>query len=107
MSTAALNTQTKEVENKLPVVSGLVNETDYNAKISGIEQKYSTNFGYNKFTKGIFDAKMKEKGLVDKSDTSNLVKKLKNLNKRLTTLAIKSDLKAEIYKKKKIKSRAR
>ena len=50
---------------------------------------------------------MKEKGLVDKSDISNLVKKLKNLKAKLATLAIKSDLKAEIYEKKKIKSRAR
>ena len=92
MSTTAVNTQTKEAENKLPVSSGLVNKGDHKAKTSGIEQAYFTNFGYNKFTKEIFDAKMKEKGLVDKSDISNLVKRLKNLNAKLATLAITSDL---------------
>ena len=92
MSTIAVNTQTKEAENKLPVSNGLVNKADHKPKTLGIEQEYFTNFGYNKFTKEIFDAKMKEKGLVDKSDISNRVKRLKNLNTKLATLAIKSDL---------------
>ena len=39
-------------------------------KISGIEKKYYTIFGYNNFTHDILDAKIKAKKLVNKSNTS-------------------------------------
>ena len=57
---------------------------------------------YNKFTSEIHDAKIKEKGLVNKSNTSNLVKN-SDLNTKIETLATKVELKAEedkIVKKK-------
>ena len=68
MTAAVLNTQISEVENKIPSVSGLVNKTDYDAKIKDIEGKYFTTADYNKFKSNIVDAKIKEKKLVNKSD---------------------------------------
>ena len=53
MTAVALNTKICEVENKIPDVSGLVQKTDYNAKISEAEGKYFTTAGYNKFTSNI------------------------------------------------------
>ena len=46
---------------------------DYVAKISDVEAKYFTISDYNKFRKEMFDAKIKVKGSVNKSDISNLV----------------------------------
>ena len=40
----------EEVENETPGVSSLVEKVDYNAKVSEIEEKFPTTFGYNKFT---------------------------------------------------------
>ena len=68
MTTTVLNTKIGEFNNKIPSVSGLVTKTDYNTKISDIKAKYFTISDYNKFTEEILDAKMKEKGLVDKFD---------------------------------------
>ena len=45
-------------------------------------------FDYNKFTKEIIDAKIKEKTLLDKSDISKL-EKMFDLNTKLVTLATK------------------
>ena len=53
-------------ENKIPNVSNLVKKTDYGSKISDIESQCCTTSDYNKFTHNILDAKIKEKGLVDK-----------------------------------------
>ena len=50
-------------------------KTDYVAKISDIETKYFTTSDYNKFMSEILNTKIKEKGLVNKSDISSLVKK--------------------------------
>ena len=66
MTTTVLNTKIGEVDSKIPGVSGLVRKTDYNTKIPDIKAKYFTISDYNKFTEEILDAKMKEKGLVDK-----------------------------------------
>ena len=68
VTTTVLNTKIGEVDSKIPGVSGLVRKTDYNTKISDIKAKYFTISDYNKFTEEILDAKMKEKGLVDKFD---------------------------------------
>ena len=57
-------------------------------------KKYFSTDDYNSFTSGILDAKIKQKELVIKSDTSNLVNNA-NLNTKLTTLATKAELKAE------------
>ena len=68
VTTTVLNTKIGEVDSKIPGVSGLVRKTDYNTKISDIKAKYFTISDYNKFAEEILDAKMKEKGLVDKFD---------------------------------------
>ena len=70
-----LNTETVEVENKIPDVSGLTKKTGYDGTILDIEKKYLTASNYNKFTKEILDTKIKEKKLTDQSDISNLLKK--------------------------------
>ena len=69
-------------------------KTDYVAKILDIETKYFTTSDYNKFMSEILNTKIKEKGLVNKSDISRLVKKI-DLNTNLTILATKADLKTE------------
>ena len=63
VTTTILNTKIEEVENKIPGVSGLVKKTDYNAKISVIEEDLSN---YNKLTCEIVDTKIKT--LVTNSD---------------------------------------
>ena len=73
MTTNVINTKIREVENKIPDTSGLVKKTDYNAKISDIEKKYFITNDYNNFKSEIIDAKITEKGLVDKSNISSLI----------------------------------
>ena len=94
MTTTVLDTKIGEVKNKIPDVNGLVKKTNYNSKISDIAKKYFTPSDYNKFTKKILDGKIKERGLVDKSDISNLVKN-SDLNKKLVVLTAEVELKAE------------
>ena len=94
VTTTVFNTKIGEVENKIPHASSLVKKTDYNTKISDIEAKYFTTSDYNKFAKEILHAKIKGKGVVDKSDIFYVVKN-SDLNTKLTTLAVKAELKAE------------
>ena len=68
--------------NKIPDICGLVNKTDYDIKISEIDKKYFTTSDYNKFTKNILDAKMKQKRFADKSNIYSIVKNY-DLNKKL------------------------
>ena len=89
-TTSALNT----VENKIPIVSDLIKKTEYDATISDIKTKYFTTSDYNKFTSKILNTKIKEKGLVNKSTLSFLVKN-SGLNAKLTTLATRAELKVE------------
>ena len=58
------------------------------------QSKEHTTSDYNKVTKEIIDARIKQKELISKSDNSNLVKDF-DLNTRLGTLATKPELKAE------------
>ena len=74
MTTTALNTKIIEVENKNPNVIDLPRKTYYDAKILEIKRKYLTTSDYNRITSNILGAKIKQKELVSKSDTSNLVK---------------------------------
>ena len=60
-----MNTKIGEVENKISSASGLVKKSDYDAKIIDIGRKYFTTPDYNKFTSNIFDAKIKQKELVN------------------------------------------
>ena len=78
------------MKNKIPVVTDLVKETNYDPKILKIEGKYINTSDSNKFTSNILDAKVKQKELDNKSDISNLIK-----NSDLNTLAAKTELKAE------------
>ena len=61
----------------------------YDAKILDIESKYFTTADYNKFTSQTLDAKIKQKGLVDKSDiaefinSADLDKKSSNISKKI------------------------
>ena len=59
-----------------------------------MRKKYFTASDYNKFTKVILDAKIKVKGLVDKSGISNLAKN-SDLSSKFATSATKPKLKAE------------
>ena len=72
----------------------LVKRTDYNAKILDIEAKSFSSSDYNQFKGEIRDANIKEKGLVGKFDIS-WFKNKSNLDKKITTLAIKVELEAE------------
>ena len=86
-----------------PDLSGLVKQTDCEAKILEIEGKYFITSDCNKFTSDILDVKIKQKELLNKSIISNLVKS-SDLNTRFTTLAQKAELKAEQDKIVKLKA---
>ena len=79
-TTAALTA----VENKIPNVSNLVKKTDYNTKISEIENKITTDHGHDKYittqkfiklTAENFIARLAQTYLVTQSDIVNFVKK--------------------------------
>ena len=55
-----VNTKISKCKNKIPVVSDLVKKTDNDNKI----RKYISISDYNKFTKEMLDARIKEKELV-------------------------------------------
>ena len=61
-TTDALNV----VESKIPNFRDLVKRIDYDAKMLGFENKYFTASEYSDCTGEIINAKIKEKGLVDK-----------------------------------------
>ena len=60
------------VENEVPGISSL-KKTDFNAKISDIENKNITIADYNKFTININDNNIKSKNLVDKSAIAGFI----------------------------------
>ena len=74
MITSVCDKKIGEVKNKLPHLSDLVKKTDYDAKISEIEEIYFTTSDYIKFTVDILNAKIKQKELAKKYDISSLVK---------------------------------
>ena len=97
MTTTVFETKFKEFDNKIPDLSGLVKETEYDTKISGIEKKHIAAFCNtysNKFMSCILDIKIKQRELVNKSNISKLVKN-SDLNTNHATLATKSEFKAE------------
>ena len=61
MTKTVLNINIKEIDNKIPDLSGSVQKTDYVAKISEIEGKYFTTSHHNKVTSDILDAKSRKK----------------------------------------------
>ena len=76
MTTGALDTNIKEVDNKILDLCGLVKKTNYDAKTLGTEGKCFTTSDNNKFKSDILGAKIKQIELANKSDISNLVKKI-------------------------------
>ena len=66
MTATVLKTKIKEVENKIPDLSGLVQKVHYDAKLSKIEGKYFTTTDYNQFMSDILDSRIKQKELVNK-----------------------------------------
>ena len=59
-----------EIKGEILSITGLVKKTVYNTKISDIEFKYLITSDYNKFMSNILDTKIKEKKLVNESNTS-------------------------------------
>ena len=92
------------VGNKIPSVSTLVKKTDYKTKINEIKKKitehnhdkYITTPAFNKFMADVFAVWLKWANLACKIDIVTLVnkadfdKKLKNLNKKVTTSKTKN-----------------
>ena len=60
----ATNAFLNAVKNKMPNITDLVKNIDYDAKISDIETNYFYASDYNKFTGKILNANIKEKGLL-------------------------------------------
>ena len=82
------NASSRTIENKMPVVSGLVKKTNYDSKIWDIDKKYLTTSDYNKFTKEILDGQCDISSLVKNSD----------FNTKLSTLANKSWFESRVRK---------
>ena len=78
------------VENKIPDVSSLVKKTDYNTKISDIENKitdhnhdkYISTSEINKLIKENVNARLAEANLITKTDSDS---RLQTLSKRITS----------------------
>ena len=82
ISSLATNAALTAAEKKIPDVSNLVKKTDYDAKITKIENEYFTTSDYNKFTKDIADNSIKRKNLATKRDFDA---KLQDISKRITS----------------------
>ena len=86
VTTTVLNTKTVEVENKIPLTSGLVSTTVLCTKIGKVYNKipeyskYITTAEFNKFTGSIFDTKLKKRNLATNSGV-NTVSQYSNKNK--------------------------
>ena len=85
------------VENKIPDITTLVKQTDYNKKVSEIEKKvshhnhdkYITTPEIDKFTAEVFDARLKQADLVTKTDFDT---ELISLNKKNKSNLIKQKI---------------
>ena len=77
----------RAVENEIPSSNDLVKKAEFDSNIAEIEKKKKKSFttsGYNKFTKDILDAKIKEKELFKKSDISGFQNN-SDLDKKIVT----------------------
>ena len=62
-----------KVENKIPSISGLVKKTDYNTKITDIENKlnnhkYGATSEFNTLAADVFNARLAQAKLITKTD---------------------------------------
>ena len=86
----------------------LVKKTNYNKKISEIENKitdhnyykYITTPEFNKFTAELFAARLKQANLASKSDIANFVKKTTDFHNKLKDATSNKNELNEISKKK-------
>ena len=86
----ATKTALTAVENKIPNVSNLIKKTDYNTKITEIENKvnnhnydkYIDTQEFNKLAADTFNARLAQANLITKTDFDP---KLSNLNKEITS----------------------
>ena len=77
------------VENKIPGISGLVKKTDYNTKITDIENKlnnhnhdkYVATSEFNTLAANVFNARLAQANLITKTDFDA---KLSSLNRKIT-----------------------
>ena len=75
------------VENKIPDVSNLVNKTDYNTKVTEIENKFNNHnhdkhidtTEFNKLATNVFNARIAQANLITKTDFDA---KLSSLNRK-------------------------
>ena len=90
ISNLATKTALTAVENKIPSVSILVNKTNYNTKVTEIENKlnnhnhdkYIDTSEFNKLAADVFNARLAQANLITKTDFDA---KLSNLNRKITT----------------------
>ena len=88
VSNLATKTALTAVENKIPSVSNLVKKTDYNTKVTEIENKltdhnhdkYIDHSEFNKFAADVFNAKLARANLITKIDFDA---KLSNRNRKI------------------------
>ena len=77
------------VENKIPSITGLVKKTDYNAKITDIENilnnhnhgKYVATSEFNTLAANVFNTRLAQANLITKTDFDP---KLSSLNRKIT-----------------------
>ena len=89
MISLATKTALTTVENKIPDVSSLVKKTDYNTKITEIENKlnnhnhdkYITTPEFNTLAADVFNARLAQANLITKTDFDA---KLSSLNRKVT-----------------------
>ena len=89
ISNLATKTALTIVENKIPSISGLVKKTDYNTKITDIENKlnnhnhdkYVATLEFNALAANAFNARLAQENLIRKTDFDP---KLSSLNRKIT-----------------------
>ena len=94
ISNLATKTALTAVENKIPSISGLVKKTDYNTKITDIENKpnnhnhdkYVATSEFNTLTADVCNARLAQANLITKTDFDA---QLSSLNRKITANKIK------------------
>ena len=89
VSSLATKAALTAVENKIPTISNLVNKTDYNTKITEIENKlnnhnhdkYIATPEFNALAADVFNARLAQANLITKTDFDA---KLSSLNRKIT-----------------------
>ena len=79
-----------ELENKIPDISNLVNKTDYNTKVTEIENKlnihkhdkYINTQAFKKLTANVFNARIAQSNLITKTEFDS---KLSSLHRKITS----------------------